>query len=106
MIISKNLSDKAMEQFEKGKINKSAALILSSLPEPEQDVLVDEGKTTMKAIKEHKEHSIKQTQDDSDNICETDVINIPTLIQMVYATQKISATQIIAVPQKISLIQI
>lgn len=75
--ISKNLSDKAMEQFEKGKINKSAALILSSLPEPEQDVLVDEGKTTMKAIKEHKEHSIKQTQDDSDNICETDVINIP-----------------------------
>lgn len=75
--ISKNLSDKAMEQFEKGKINKSAALVLSSLPELEQDTLVDEGKTTMKAIKEHKEHSIKQTQDDSDNMCETDVINIP-----------------------------
>ncbi|WP_456056176.1 ParB/RepB/Spo0J family partition protein [Agathobacter sp.] len=75
--ISKNLSDKAMEQFEKGKINKSAALVLSSLPEPEQDALVDEGKTTMKAIKEHKEHSVKRTKDDSDNICETDVINIP-----------------------------
>lgn len=55
--ISKNLSDKAMEQFEKGKINKSAALVLSSLPEPEQDALVDEGKTTIKEIKEHKETS-------------------------------------------------
>lgn len=74
--ISKNLSDKAMEQFEKGKINKSAALVLSSLPEPEQDALVEEGKTTMKEIKEHKEQRDNRADTNfcTENICETDNI--------------------------------
>lgn len=55
--ISKNLGDKGREALEKGHINKSAALALTSLPEEKQEELIMDGKTTMREIEAHKEAS-------------------------------------------------
>lgn len=55
--ISKNLGDKGREALEKGRINKSAALALASLPEEKQEELIMDGKTTMREIEAHKEAS-------------------------------------------------
>lgn len=51
--ISKNLSDKGREAFDKGNLNKSTALALSSLPEQEQDKLIASG-ATLKSVNAHK----------------------------------------------------
>lgn len=53
--ISNNLSDEAMELFEKGKLKKSAAVKLSSLDREEQKQLVQSGVITTKEIAIHKQ---------------------------------------------------
>ena len=54
LTISKNLGEKAMEAFREGEMNKSAALEMSSLPEEEQDTLVEQGVTAQKDIQAYK----------------------------------------------------
>lgn len=54
LTISKNLSEKGREHLRKGKLKKSAALELSSLPKKKQDELLDQGVVTHKEIKEIK----------------------------------------------------
>jgi len=58
--ISKNLSDNAMESFETGEINKSAAVSLSSLSHDEQDKLIGAGVTKQKDIKAYKEEQTEK----------------------------------------------
>ena len=58
--ISNNLSEKAMEAFEKQQLNKSAAVAMSSLTHEEQDTLLDEGVTKQKDIKAYKEEKTEQ----------------------------------------------
>lgn len=53
--ISKNISDKGRQAFEDNVLNKSAALELSSLPQSEQDELLEAGVTKKKDIKAYKE---------------------------------------------------
>ena len=59
--ISKNLSDKGMEAFQAGELNKSAAVAISSLPHQEQDKLLDVGVTKQKDIKTYKEERLDKT---------------------------------------------
>lgn len=59
--ISKNLSDNAMESFENGEINKSAAVSMSSLSHEEQDKLIDAGIIKQKDIKAYKEEKVEKT---------------------------------------------
>lgn len=72
--ISKNLSKDAMESFESGQLNKSAAVTLSSLSHEEQDRLIGAGVTKQKEIKAYKNKSttitdtvrtVKSTDDSS-----------------------------------------
>ena len=53
--ISNNLGDKAMDEFRTGTLKKSAAVELAALPRQEQEELLDQGKTSYKDIKEHKQ---------------------------------------------------
>lgn len=59
--IGKNLSDEAMEKFASGEITKSAAVALSSLPQKEQNSLVEQGITKHKDIKAYKDEKIERT---------------------------------------------
>ena len=59
--ISKNLSEKGMEAFQSGELNKSAAVEMSALPHPEQDRLLEEGVTKQKDIKTYKEERLDKT---------------------------------------------
>lgn len=59
--ISKNLSDKGMEAFQAGELNKSAAVAISALPHQEQDQLIDTGVTKQKDIKAYKEEKVEKT---------------------------------------------
>lgn len=52
--ISNNLGKTGMEKFRSGELKKSAAVQLSSLPETEQEKLIDAGITTHKEITEYK----------------------------------------------------
>ena len=52
--ISKNLGDTAMEAFEKGEIDKSAAVTLASMPEEKQNQALAIGCKTDKALKKYK----------------------------------------------------
>lgn len=52
--ISKNLGKKGMEKFQAGELKKSAAVQLASLPEEEQDQLIDSGKTSIVEVKAYK----------------------------------------------------
>ena len=53
--ISNNLGEKGMEAFREGALEKSAAVALASLPEQEQEQLLEAGKTSHKEIKKYKE---------------------------------------------------
>lgn len=59
--ISKNLSETAMEAFQSGELNKSAAVSMASLSHEEQDMLIDEGVTKQKDIKAYKEEKVEKT---------------------------------------------
>lgn len=59
--ISKNLSDNAMDSFETGELNKSAAVAMASLSHAEQDKLIDAGVTKQKDIKAYKEEKVEKT---------------------------------------------
>lgn len=52
--ISNSLSETAMEAFQTGSLNKSAAVSMSALSHEEQDRLIDEGITKQKDIKAYK----------------------------------------------------
>lgn len=53
--ISKNLGKEAMQQFQTGKIDKSAAVELASFPEEEQVTMIKQGITKRKDIRKYKE---------------------------------------------------
>ena len=55
--ISKNLSEPAMQAFQEGELDKSAAVVLSSFDEEKQKELIDAGITSHKDLKEYKEHT-------------------------------------------------
>lgn len=59
--ISNNLSERAMDAFEKQQLNKSAAVAMASLTHEEQDTLLDEGVTKQKDIKAYKEERVEKT---------------------------------------------
>lgn len=61
--ISKNISDKGRQAFENNVLNKSAALELSSLPQKEQDKLLEAGITKKKDIKTYKEEKANDVVD-------------------------------------------
>lgn len=67
--ISKNLSDKGMEAFQSGELNKSAAVSMASLSPAEQDKLIDEGVTKQKDIKAFKEEKLAK------NVQKEDVVD-------------------------------
>lgn len=52
--ISKNLGEKGKEAFRDGELNKSAALEMSTLPEKEQNQLIDQGVTVQRDIQAYK----------------------------------------------------
>lgn len=55
LTISKNLGEKGMEAFADGRLKKSAALELSSLPKEEQESLIDQEVIALKDIRQYKE---------------------------------------------------
>lgn len=57
--ISNNLGEKAKEAFKEGNIKKSAAVEMSSLPQKEQEKLLEKGVTAQKDIKAYKEKTIQ-----------------------------------------------
>lgn len=59
--ISNNLSEKAMDAFEKQQLNKSAAVEMAKLSHEEQDALLVEGVTKQKDIKAYKEEKVEKT---------------------------------------------
>lgn len=64
--ISRNLGSKSMEMFKSGELKKSAAVQLASLPEEEQESLIDAGITTHRQIAEYKEMKKAETEGRAD----------------------------------------
>lgn len=62
--ISKNLGDTAMEAFEKGEIDKSAAVTLASMPEKKQNQALAKGYKTDKALKKYKKEVLEPTSNE------------------------------------------
>ena len=62
--ISKNLGDTAMEAFEKGEIDKSAAVTLASMPEEKQNQALAIGCKTDKALKKYKKEVLEPTSNE------------------------------------------
>ena len=65
--ISNNLGNKAREAFKEGNIKKSAAVEIASLPEKEQEKLIEKGVTAQKDIKAYKvyKENIQPEEDES-----------------------------------------
>lgn len=80
--ISKNLSDKGMEAFQSGELNKSAAVAISALPHQEQDQLIDEGLTKHKDIKAYKEEKVEKT------VCHTAVTDTEKPVKILHSAEK------------------
>ena len=57
--ISKNLTDKAMEKFKAGEIDKSAAVTISRMPEEAQKEAMEQGLTKDVDIKKFKEETLE-----------------------------------------------
>lgn len=57
--ISKNLTDEAMEEFKKGKLDKSAAVTISRMPEEAQREVIEKGLTKDVDIKKFKEENLE-----------------------------------------------
>lgn len=64
LTISKNLGDTAMEEFEKGEIDKSAAVTLASMPEENQNKALAEGHKTDKELKAYKKKVLEPTSNE------------------------------------------
>lgn len=64
--ISNNLGNKAREAFKEGNIKKSAAVEIASLPEKEQEKLIEKGVTAQKDIKAYKVYKEKTANIQSD----------------------------------------
>lgn len=59
LTISKNLGDTAMEEFEKGKIDKSAAVTLASMPEEQQNQALKQGYKKNKDLQKFKKEILE-----------------------------------------------
>jgi hypothetical protein len=55
LTISKNLGDKGMEKFQSGELKKSAAIQIATLPEEEQEKIIEAGKTSIHEVKAYKQ---------------------------------------------------
>lgn len=64
LTISKNLGDTAMEEFQKGEIDKSAAVTLASMPEETQNMALEEGHKTDKELKAYKKKVLEPTSNE------------------------------------------
>lgn len=64
LTISKNLGDTAMEEFQKGEIDKSAAVTLASMPEETQNMVLEEGHKTDKELKAYKKKVLEPTSNE------------------------------------------
>lgn len=56
--IANNLGEKGMDKFREGELKKSAALELAGLTVKEQDRLVEEGRTSLREIREYKQERL------------------------------------------------
>lgn len=66
LTISKNLGESAMDKFKSGELKKSAAVQMASLPEEEQDRMIEEGKVSLKEVKEHKKEKAVTSEQKSE----------------------------------------
>ncbi len=57
--ISKNLTDEAMEEFKQGRLDKSAAVTISRMPEDAQKEVIEKGLTKDVDIKKFKEENLE-----------------------------------------------
>lgn len=64
LTISKNLGDTAMDEFQKGEIDKSAAVTLASMPEEDQDQALSQGRKTDKELKAYKKEVLEPTSNE------------------------------------------
>lgn len=62
--ISKNLGDTAMDEFERGEIDKSAAVTLASMPEENQNQALAKGFKTDKKLKAYKKEVLEPTSNE------------------------------------------
>lgn len=60
--IAKNLGERGREAFREGKIEKSAAVTLSKMPEEEQERALDQGITTDVALKQYTKEMLEPTR--------------------------------------------
>lgn len=58
--ISHNLGEKGMQSFKEGKIDKSAAVTLASMPEEKQEEILEQGLTKRKEIKDYAAEQVKE----------------------------------------------
>lgn len=64
LTISKNLGDTAMDEFQKGEIDKSAAVTLASMPEENQNQALSQGRKTDKELKAYKKEVLEPTSNE------------------------------------------
>ena len=64
LTISKNLGDTAMDEFQKGEIDKSAAVTLASMPEEDQNQALSQGRKTDKELKAYKKEVLEPTSNE------------------------------------------
>lgn len=60
--IAKNLGERGREAFQEGKIEKSAAVTLSKMPEEEQEKALEKGITTDVALKQYTKEMLEPTE--------------------------------------------
>lgn len=73
LTISKNLGPEGREEFRKGNLKKSAAVELASLPEEEQEDLLEKGMFSHKEIKHYKEEK-QAVQDETTGTVENETV--------------------------------
>lgn len=66
--IAKNLGEKGMESFEKGEIDKSAAVTLASVPEEQQEEILENGLKTRKEIRTYLQKQVREPVRDKEGI--------------------------------------
>ena len=80
--IAHNLGEKAMKEFQKNSITKSAATALAGLEEEEQDALIEKGITSYKEIQDYKKKkdpSVVQENQEKVKAQKSEVQNSETL---------------------------
>lgn len=71
LAIARNLGGRGMEEFKNGFIKKSAAVEMASLPEEEQEKLIEQGATSLKEVQAYKEQKkTRQNQESEHTVSE------------------------------------